>query len=249
LIVYAARANAFEAAPIDVFQRLSEQIVHGVHALEQQSALHTGLVDLAKAQKQLAEALSAAVTAIVTAMEMRDPYTAGHESRVAEIACAIAKEMGFGEHQLHGLRMAAMVHDIGKISIPSEILTKPGKLSKEEYDLIKTHPEAGYSILRDIPFTWPVAEIVRQHHEKLDGSGYPYGLKVDAILPEAKILAVADIVEAMASDRPYRPKLGLEVALAEIKALSGTLLDADVVRVCTDLFREKRLVLPGLELQ
>jgi putative nucleotidyltransferase with HDIG domain len=243
LIVYAARANAFEAAPIDVFQRLSEQIVHGVHALEQQSALHTGLVDLAKAQKQLAEALSAAVTAIVTAMEMRDPYTAGHESRVAEIACAIAKEMGFGEHQLHGLRMAAMVHDIGKISIPSEILTK------EEYDLIKTHPEAGYSILRDIPFTWPVAEIVRQHHEKLDGSGYPYGLKVDAILPEAKILAVADIVEAMASDRPYRPKLGLEVALAEIKALSGTLLDADVVRVCTDLFREKRLVLPGLELQ
>jgi PAS domain S-box-containing protein/putative nucleotidyltransferase with HDIG domain len=249
LIVYGARPNIFEDAPIQVFQRLSEQIVHGVRALEQQSALHAGLVDLAKAQKQLAEALSAAVTAIVTAMEMRDPYTSGHESRVAEIACAIAKEMGFGEHQLQGLRMAAMVHDIGKISIPSEILTKPAKLSKEEYDLIKTHPEAGYAILRDIPFTWPVAEIVRQHHEKLDGSGYPFGLKVDAILPEAKILAVADIVEAMASDRPYRATLGLEVALAEINALSGTLLDPDVVRVCTDLFREKRLVMPGLELQ
>ena len=249
LIVYAARTNAFEAAPIDVFQRLSEQIVHGVHALEQQSALHAGQVDLAKAQKQLAEALSAAVTAIVTAMELRDPYTAGHESRVAEIACAIGKEMGLDGHQLEGLRMAAMVHDIGKISIPSEILTKPAKLTKEEYDLIKTHPEAGYSILRDIPFTWPVAEIVRQHHEKLDGTGYPYGLKVDAILPEAKILAVADIVEAMASDRPYRAKLGLEVALAEIKALSGKLLDPDVVRVCTDMFREKRLVLPGLEVQ
>jgi putative nucleotidyltransferase with HDIG domain len=189
------------------------------------------------------------VTAIVTAMELRDPYTAGHESRVAEIACAIGKEMGLDEEQLQGLRMAAMVHDIGKISIPTDILTKPARLNKEEYDLIKTHPEAGYSILRDIPFTWPVAEIVRQHHEKLDGSGYPYGLKVDAILPEAKILAVADIVEAMASDRPYRRTLGLEVALAEIKALSGKLLDPDVVRVCTELFREKRLVLPGLELQ
>jgi PAS domain S-box-containing protein len=248
LIVYAARPNAFEAAPIEVFQRLSEQIVHGVRALEQQMALHARQVELAKAQDKLAEALTAAVTAIVTAMELRDPYTAGHESRVAEIACAIGMEMGFGEQQLQGLRMAAMVHDIGKISIPSEILTKPAKLSKKEYDLIKTHPEAGYSILRDIPFTWPVAEIVRQHHEKLDGSGYPYGLKVDAILPEAKILAVADIVEAMASDRPYRAKLGLEVALAEIQALSGTLLDADVVRVCTNLFREKRLVMPGLEL-
>jgi PAS domain S-box-containing protein len=249
LIVYAARPNAFEDAPILVFQHLSEQIVHGVRALEQQMALHAGLVDLAKAQEQLAEALTAAVTAIVTAMEMRDPYTSGHESRVAEIACAIGKEMDLDEHRLQGLRMAAMVHDIGKISIPSEILTKPAKLTKEEFDLIKTHPEAGYSILRDIPFTWPVAAIVRQHHEKLDGSGYPYGLKVDAILPEAKILAVADIVEAMASDRPYRAKLGLEVALAEIKALSGTLLDPDVVRVCTDLFREKRLVMPDLELQ
>jgi PAS domain S-box-containing protein len=249
LIVYGSRPNVFEAAPVQVFQRLSEQIVHGVSALEQRLALHAGMADLAKAQKQLAEALSAAVTAIVTAMELRDPYTAGHESRVAEIACAIGKEMGLGEQQLQGLRMAAMVHDIGKISIPSEILTKPAKLSKEEYDLIKTHPEAGYSILRDIPFTWPVAEIVRQHHEKLDGSGYPYGLKVEAILPEAKILAVADIVEAMASDRPYRAKLGLEVALAEIQALSGTLLDPDVVRVCTELFREKRLVMPDLELQ
>jgi PAS domain S-box-containing protein len=249
LIVYAAHPNAFEIAPIEVFQRLSEQIVHGVHALEQQSALHAGQVDLKKAQKQVAEVLSAAVTAIVTAMELRDPYTAGHENRVAEIACAIGKEMGLDEQRLQGLKIAAMVHDIGKISIPSEILTKPGKLNREEFDMIKTHPEAGYSILRDIPFTWPVAEIVRQHHEKLDGSGYPYGLKVDAILPEAKILAVADIVEAMASDRPYRRTLGLEVALAEIKALSGKLLDPDVVRVCTELFREKRLVMPGLELQ
>jgi PAS domain S-box-containing protein len=249
LIVYGSHPNIFEAAPVLVFEHLSEQIVHGVRALEQQLALHTGKVNLAKAQEKLAEALTAAVTAIVTAMELRDPYTAGHESRVAEIACAIGKEMSLDEEQLQGLRMAAMVHDIGKISIPSEILTKPARLSKEEYDLIKTHPEAGYTILRDIPFTWPVAEIVRQHHEKLDGSGYPFGLTVDAILPEAKILAVADIVEAMASDRPYRVKLGLEVALAEIQELSGTLLDADVVRVCTELFREKRLVMPGLELQ
>jgi HD-GYP domain-containing protein (c-di-GMP phosphodiesterase class II) len=139
--------------------------------------------------------------------------------------------------------MAAMVHDIGKISIPAEILTKPTRLSKGEWALIHEHPETGYTILKDIPFTWPIADIVRQHHEKLDGSGYPFGLKGDAILPEAKVLAVADMVEAMAADRPYRATLGLEFALAEIKRLAGTTLDAEVVRVCTALFREKRLSL------
>jgi len=246
LMVYATHPKAFESIAIDVFQHLGEQIGHGLHAIEQQRLLRSERMRRAKIETQLTEALSAMVAPIVLAMEMRDPYTTGHQSRVAAIAYAIGKEMGWPEERLQGLRVAALVHDIGKISIPSEILTKPAKLSKEEYDLIKTHPEAGYSILRDIPFTWPVADIVRQHHEKLDGSGYPFGLKVDAILPEAKILAVADIVEAMASERPYRAKLGLEVALAEIKALSGRLLDPDVVRVCTNLFREKRLVLPGL---
>jgi len=179
----------------------------------------------------------------VLAMEMRDPYTAGHQSRVAEIAVAIGKEMGWPENRLQGLRVAAQVHDIGKISIPAEILTKPGRYTVPERIMVQVHPETAYTILKDIPFAWPIADIVRQHHEKIDGSGYPFGLRGDAILPEAKILAVADIVEAMASDRPYRAALGLEAALAEIKELAGTLLDAEVVRVCTALFRENRLSL------
>jgi len=243
LVVYATRINAFEAAPIGVFQDLAEQIAYGIRALEQKQLLEAERLSHEETQKHLADALAASVAAIVTAMEMRDPHTAGHQARVAEIAVAIAKEMGWSKDRLLGLRMAAMVHDIGKISIPAEILTKPTRLSKGEWALIHEHPETGYTILKDIPFSWPIADIVRQHHEKIDGSGYPFGLKEDAILPEAKILAVADIVEAMAADRPYRAALGLEFALAEIKGLAGTLLDAEVVRVCTYLFREKRLSL------
>ena len=185
---------------------------------------------------------------MVTAMEMRDPYTAGHENRTADIAYAIGKEMGWPEGRLQGLRMAAMVHDIGKISIPSEILNKPARLNAQEFALVKGHPESSYAILKDIPFTWPVAEIVHQHHEKLDGSGYPQGLKGDEILPEAKVLTVADIVEAMAAARPYRKGLGLKVALAEIARQAGTLLDAEAVRICASLFRENRLIIPGLHL-
>jgi len=244
LVVYAERPNAFEAAPIEVFQHLAEQIVHGIQSLEQKQLLDAERLNHEETQKQLADALAASVAAIVTAMEMRDPHTAGHQGRVAEIAVAIGKEMGWSTNQLLGLQMAAMVHDIGKISIPAEILTKPTRLSAAEWALIREHPETGYSILKDIPFTWPIAEIVREHHEKLDGSGYPQGLKGDAILAEAKVLEVADIVEAMASDRPYRAALGLEFALAEIERLAGTELDADAVRICAALFREKRLVLP-----
>ena len=216
--------------------------------LENKQLLDAERLNLEKTQSHLSDALAASVAAIVTAMEMRDPYTAGHENRVAEIAYAIGKEMGWPEDRLEGLRMAAMVHDIGKISIAPEILAKPGKLTAEEFELIKGHPNSSYAILKDIPFTWPVAEIVRQHHEKLDGSGYPLGLKTDAILSEAKVLAVADIVEAMATARPYRAALGLEVALAEIESLAGTLLDAEIVRICAALFRDKRLIIPGLEL-
>jgi len=246
LVVYAQRPRAFEASPVEVFQRLAEQIIHGVKALEQKALLEAERQHQERTQKHLTEALSASVAAIVTAMEMRDPYTAGHESRVAEIAYAIGQEMGWNEDHLQGLRMAAMVHDIGKIAIPAEILTKPSKLNQEEYTLIKGHPDAGYAILRDIPFTWPVADIVRQHHEKLDGSGYPMGLKGDAILPEARILAVADIVEAMASNRPYRQAMDMAVVLEEIESLAGTLLDAEAVRICAALFREHRLDLQGL---
>ena len=248
LTVCSASSKAFDAKPVEVFQRLGEQIVHGIQALKHKELLDAERRNVEQTQKSLTEALTASVSAMVTAMEMRDPYTAGHESRTADIAYAIGKEMGWPEGRLQGLRMAAMVHDIGKISIPSELLNKPSRLSHEEFELVKGHPESSYAILKDIPFTWPIAEIVRQHHEKLDGSGYPQGLKGDEILDEAKVLTVADIVEAMAAARPYRVGLGLDVALAEIQSQAGTLLDAEVVEVCTRLFRERRLIVAGLML-
>jgi PAS domain S-box-containing protein len=248
LSVYSAKANAFERAPIEVFKHLAEQIVHGIQAIEHKQLLDVERRNLEQTQKHLTEALAASVSAMVTAMEMRDPYTAGHENRTADIAYAIGKEMGWPEGRLQGLRMAAMVHDIGKISIPSEILNKPARLTPEELALVKGHPDSSFAILKDIPFTWPVAEIVHQHHEKLDGSGYPQGLKGDEILAEAKVLTVADIVEAMAAARPYRKGLGLKVALAEIESQAGTLLDPEAVRICSSLFRERRLIIPGLDL-
>ncbi|MGP8269314.1 MAG: HD domain-containing phosphohydrolase [Terracidiphilus sp.] len=246
LVVYASRAKAFETVPVEVFQRLVEQIVHGIEAIKHKRLLDAERHHLKLTQQHLTEALSSSVSAMVTAMEMRDPYTAGHESRTAQIVYAIGKEMGWDEGRLQGMRMAAMVHDIGKISIPAEILNKQGRLSAAEYELVKVHAESGYVILKDIPFDFPIAEIVRQHHEKLDGSGYPHGLKGEDILPESKVLAVADIVEAMASPRPYRKALGLKIALEEIEKVAGTLLDGEVVRICAALFREERLIMPGL---
>jgi PAS domain S-box-containing protein len=245
LVVYAASPNVFEPVAIDLFQHLAEQIGHGIHEFDQKKLLENEQQRLAKMQAQLTEALSAMVAPIVTAMEMRDPYTAGHQSRVAEIACAIGAEMGWTQDRLAGLRVAAQVHDIGKISIPAEILTKPGKLNAAERAMINQHSEIGYTILKDIPFAWPIAEIVRQHHEKLDGSGYPRGLKGDEMLPEAKVLAVADIVEAMASYRPYRPGIELPIVLKEIERDAGTKLDPETVRICVSLFREKNFMVPG----
>ena len=246
LIVYAARPKAFEASPVEVFERLAVQVMHGVEALERKQLLNSERMHLERTHRHLTDALSASVSAMVTAMEMRDPYTAGHESRVAEIAYAMGKQMGWEEPRLQALRMAAMVHDIGKISIPTEVLAKPGRLTTAEYALIKQHPDTGYAILKDIPFTWPIADIVRQHHEKLDGSGYPLGLTADEILPESKVLAVADIVEAMGSNRPYRAAIGLLAVLKEIEGQAGLLLDAEAVKVCADLFRNNKLVLSGL---
>lgn len=246
LTVYSEHVEAFDTPAVKVFQRLGEHIVSGIHTLHQQQLLAAERLNLFEAQKHVTDTLSATVTAMVTAIEVRDPYTASHESKVATIAVAIGREMGWDENRLEGMRLAAMVHDVGKIAIPSQILTKPSRLNAAEIALIKEHPETGYSILKDIPFTWPVADMVRQHHEKLDGTGYPLGLKADQILPESKILAVADIVEAMASDRPYRRSHGLEAALRQIESEAGTLLDAEAVRICAALFREKRLVVPGL---
>lgn len=246
LIVFSAASKAFGAEPVHVFQRLGEQIVHGIKALRDNKMLEDEHRNLEAARMHLTDVLAATIGAMMTAMEARDPYTAGHESRVADICVALGREMGWDEGRLLGMRLGAMVHDIGKIAIPAEILTKPRRLNAAEYELVKAHPETGYTILKDVPFSWPVAEMVRQHHEKLDGSGYPRGLKGDQILLESRVLAVADIVDATASDRPYRRSPGLEFALRQIESEAGTRLDAEVVRLCVALLREKRLVLPDL---
>ena len=179
------------------------------------------------------------VQALAQATETRDPYTSGHQNRVARLALAIAEQLGLEEKKIDGIRMSGLVHDIGKIQVPAEILGKPGKLTETEFNLIKVHPQVGYDILKTIEFPFPVARTVLQHHERMDGSGYPFGLKGEQILLEARILAVSDVVEAMASYRPYRPALGIEKALEEILGNKGTLYDADVVKACIRVFQTR----------
>ena len=196
--------------------------------------------ELRQSLERLQKTLEGTVHALASAVEMRDPYTAGHQRRVTELACAVAEEMGLSEEQIEGLRMAALIHDIGKINVPAEILSKPTHLTDIEFDLMKIHPQTGYDILKGIEFPWSVAQIVLQHHERLDGSGYPTGLKGDEILLEPRILGVADVVEAMSCHRPYRPARGLEKALEEIAQNKGKLYDSKVVDACLRLFAEGR---------
>lgn len=183
------------------------------------------------------------VRAMAMAVEARDPYTAGHQNRVAKLAGAIAETMGLDADRIEGLRMGGYIHDLGKISIPAEILTKPSKLSDLEFGIIKTHAQVGYDILKSIEFPWPVAEMVLQHHERMNGSGYPQGLRRDSVLLEARILAVADVVESMASHRPYRAALGIDTALEEISQHRDTLYDGDTVIACIHLIREENYIL------
>lgn len=191
-----------------------------------------------KQQQKLHHNLQKTVQAIALTIEQRDPYTAGHQKRVADLASAIAEMLNCDQNQIFGISLGAMIHDIGKVHIPAEILSKPGKLNAVEYELIKMHPKTGGNIIEHIDFEWPVKEIIQQHHERLDGSGYPLGLKADEIAFEAKIVAVADVVEAMSSHRPYRAGLGIETALDDIRLGSGTLYDAQVVEACIRLFQE-----------
>lgn len=186
------------------------------------------------------KSLDVTIQAMAMTVERRDPYTAGHQRRVADLARAIATEMGLSEEQIDGIRIAGSIHDIGKISVPAEILSKPGSLSDKEFALIQDHPQIGFDILKEMEFPWPIAKIVRQHHEKLDGSGYPLGIKGEDILLEAKIITVADVVEAMGSHRPYRPSLGIEKALGHVKRERGVLYDEKVVNACLSLFEEKK---------
>jgi PAS domain S-box-containing protein len=195
--------------------------------------------ELTQTLEKLRKSLGGTIQAMAATVEVRDPYTAGHQRRVSNLVRTIAQEMGLSKDMIEGLRMAGTIHDIGKISVPAEILSKPTKLSDMEYGIIKVHPQSGYDILKEIDFPWPIAQIVLQHHERLNGSGYPNLLKNGQILPEAKILAVADVVEAMASHRPYRPALGIDAALNEIEQNKGVLYDTEAVDICLKLFKEK----------
>lgn len=190
------------------------------------------------AAEQLKRVLIQTVKAMSLTLEMRDPYTAGHQRRVAQLANAIGRRMGLDAPRLEGLRTGALIHDIGKINVPAEFLTRPGKLSADAFAIIRSHPGVGQEIVTDIEFPWPVADIIGQHHERMDGTGYPHGLKGEEIILEARIVAVADVVEAMASHRPYRPSLGVEAALREVRNGAGKYFDPAVVQACIDIFHD-----------
>lgn len=194
---------------------------------------------LADKYDRLRKSFGVTINILIAALEKRDPYTAGHQQRSANVACAIAQEMGLAEDIIEGINIAATIHDIGNLSIPIEILTKPSKLTDLEYSQIKEHSRFGFEMFKDVELPWPLAEIIYQHHERMDGSGYPRKLKGDEILMEARILAVADVVDAMSSQRPYRPSLGLDAALEEIKKNKGILYDSAVSDACLRLFRGK----------
>jgi HD-GYP domain-containing protein (c-di-GMP phosphodiesterase class II) len=218
--------------------RLPGSVVRALEDSSQKKKRRLAELALEKNLRMTHEILIASIKALATAMEMRDPYTAGHQRRVADLAVQIAKRRGFSENKIEGVSLAAAVHDIGKIYVPAEILMRPTRLTSAEYELIQVHSSAGYEILKDIEFPWPIAKAVYQHHERLDGSGYPRGLKNEEIIVEARIIMVADVVEAMASHRPYRPALGLAAALEEIRKDAGTRFDPDIVEACASLFAD-----------
>jgi putative nucleotidyltransferase with HDIG domain/PAS domain S-box-containing protein len=221
LNIYAQEPEAFGEDEVALLESLTDNLAIGLIALRE--------------RRHATEALEQAVAAIAATIEIRDPYTAGHEERVGNLCMAIAERLKMSRYRQDGLRLAAVLHDIGKIKVPIEILTTPRPLTGPELGLIRLHPDVGYEIIRHIDFPWPVADIVRQHHERLDGSGYPQGLKGDQILLEARILAVADVVDAIASERPYRPARGVEAARAELREQSGVLYDTEVVNACLEV--------------
>ena len=198
-----------------------------------------GLPSEAIFDHQLLNCFDKTITALASMVELREHFTTGHQQHVAKLAVAIAAELGLSNDQIQGLHIAGVVHDIGKIHVPSEILSKPGRLTEAEFEIIKTHAKAGWEILKNIDFPWPVAEIVYQHHEKMDGSGYPRQLKAEEILIEARILTVSDVVEGMMSHRPYRPGYGILPALQEISLQKDHYYDSQVVEACIFLFMEK----------
>lgn len=249
------KLHGFELGGVDYvtkpYQR--QELMARVHAHMELTRLRNHLEDLVQErtdelrenEKKLRTSLIDFITALSATLEMRDPYTAGHQKRVAHLATALAIDVGVSHDKIAGLYLASVVHDYGKILVPAEILSKPGRLNELEYGLIKLHPQTGYEILKGIDFPWPIAQTVVQHHERRNGAGYPHGLKDTEILIEAKILAVADVVEAMVSHRPYRAGLGLEAALQELTRNRGELYEPAVVDACLKLFQEKGYRLPA----
>ncbi|MCK9378164.1 MAG: response regulator [Syntrophobacterales bacterium] len=199
------------------------------------------------ALKKLHEGLDGVVLALVRLVEIRDPYTAGHQSRVAQLSAAVSQELGLPEERVKQIELSASIHDLGKILVPAEYLSKPGTLRRIEMDIVRMHSQVGHDILEPINFNFPLHKIVLQHHERLDGSGYPQGLKGEDILLEARILAVADVVEAMSSHRPYRPSMPLKGAMEEIRRQRGIFYDAQVVDICLDLFERRNWKFSPLE--
>jgi putative nucleotidyltransferase with HDIG domain len=192
-----------------------------------------------QAEERLKKTMNATIDTMSNMIEAKDSYTSGHQHRVCQLAVPLARELGLAEGKVEGIRIASLIHDIGKIGLPTEILSKPTKLTDIEFSLIKGHSQIGYDILKSIDFSYPIAQIVLQHHERINGTGYPNNLKGDKILLEAKIIGIADVVEAMSSYRPYRPALGIDVALEEISKNKGTIYDLEVVDMCLKLFKEK----------
>ena len=221
-------------------QRLGNETIGRVWSFRDITDARLAQEELQQTLKTLRRALGGTIQAIALTVEKKDPYTAGHQQRVADLARAIGTDMGLSKHVIDGIRLAGSIHDIGKNCVPADILSKPGKLTEHEFGIIKTHPEVGFDILRGINFPWPIAKTVLQHHERLDGSGYPSGLKDPDIIIEARIIAVADVVEAISTHRPYRPALGIDVAIQEITTGRGTIYDADAVDSCVKLLSEKK---------
>jgi PAS domain S-box-containing protein len=243
LAIYASEADAFDEEEVKLLMELADDLTYGIVALRNQAEREYAMEENRQNAARMQKALLETVEAIGSALEKRDPYTAGHQRQVAKLAHAIAQEMHLPQEAVEGIYMGSLIHDVGKIYVPAEILSRPGKLSEAEFNLIKVHPQVGYDIIKGIEFPWPVAKMILQHHERLNGSGYPQGLKGDEISLEARILAVADVVEAMASHRPYRPSLGLDTALEEISQNRGVLYDPQAVDICLRLFREKGFTL------
>jgi response regulator RpfG family c-di-GMP phosphodiesterase len=242
LSIYANKPGTFDKSETKRLMGLTDDLAYGIIALRTRIERIQAGEQIELHVDKLQKALSGTIEVVASTVEVRDPYTAGHQRRVAMLAKAMAEMMELSDSQIEGIYMAGVVHDLGKIYVPAEILSKPSRLNDIEFNLIRTHSQVGYDLLKTIDFPWPIAQIVHQHHERLNGSGYPQGLLDEQILIEAKILSVADVVEAMASHRPYRPARGIDLALDHIKEEKGNLYDSSAVESCMSLFAEKGFV-------